>query len=77
MPDTAPAKVNRRQKRLRRMTGPKAAPKTPQAFSTSAMMVPELGLEAISSATTAMTTTMIRPAQSISLSVAFLRKTGL
>ena len=33
------------------MTGPMAAPKTPQAFSTRPMMEPELGSEAIISAT--------------------------
>ena len=59
------------------MTGPKAAPKTPQAFSTRPMMEPELGSEAIISATTAMTMTTMRPAQSISESEAFLRMTGL
>ena len=60
------------------MTGPKAAPNTPQALDTRDIMLPESGLEAISRATTEMISTTIRPAHIISLSLALpLRKTGL
>ena len=60
------------------MVGPKAAPNTPQALDTRDIMLPELGLEAMSSATTEMMSTTMRPAHIISLSLALsLRKTGL
>ena len=77
MPATAPPKVSRRQNRLSSMVGPKAAPNTPQAFSTRPMMVPLFGLEATIRAITAMMMTTTRPAHSISLSEASLRNTGL
>ncbi len=77
MPATAPPNVNRRQNSESMITGPNAAPNTPQAFSTRPMMVPLPGSAAISSAITEMTTTTMRPAHSISLSLAFLRNTGL
>ena len=77
MPATAPPKVKRRQNSDSRMTGPKAAPNTPQAFSTRPIIVPLFGFAAMSRAMTAMMTTTMRPAQSISLSLAFLRNTGL
>ena len=70
MPATAPPKVSRRQNRLSSMVGPKAAPNTPQAFSTRPMIVPLLGLEATINAITAMMMTTTRPAHSISLSEA-------
>lgn len=60
------------------ITGPKAAPKMPQAFSTKVIMVPLEGLAAMSSATTEMASTTSRPAQSISRSELFpLRIIGL
>ena len=78
MPATAPLKVKRFQKRLRRMAGPKAAPKTPQALDTRSMMEPAFGLEAMMRARRAITRTTTRPVQSISLSVVLpLRMRGL
>ena len=78
MPATAPLKLNLRQKRLSMIVGPKAAPKTPQALETRAMIEPVLGFEAMSSATAATPRTTSRPAQSISRSLTlFLRITGL
>ena len=59
------------------MTGPKEAPKKPQAHSTSSMMPSQLGLVAIMKATTAIMTTTILPAHIISLLEAFLRITAL
>ncbi len=78
MPAAAPENVKPRQKRLSTMTGPNDAPKMPQAFSTSDMIVPLPGFEAMSSAAAAITSTTMRPTQSISLSVLCpLRITGL
>ena len=65
-------------------TGPNAAPKRPQAFSTMSMMLDaqEPGplttpLAAMAKATNATIITTKRPTQSISMSVArFLRMTG-
>ena len=78
MPAAAPENVKFRQKRLSTMTGPNDAPKMPHAFSTSDMIVPLPGFEAISSAAMAIASTTKRPTQSISLSVLCpLRSTGL
>ena len=78
MPATAPSNVKRFQNRLSMMAGPNAAPNTPQALDTRLMMEPASGSAAMSSATTAMASTTMRPAQSISLSLALsLRTTGL
>ncbi len=59
------------------MVGPNAEPNAAHAHSTSAIMPLQFGLSAITSATTEITATIILPAQSISLSEAFFRKTGL
>ena len=57
------------------MAGPKAAPNTPQALETSAIMEPALGLAAKYSAVKEMAKTTKRPAHSISLSEALLLRT--
>ena len=63
MPAAAPAKVNFLQKRLSSITGPNAAPNSPQALDTRLIMEPALGLDAITSATNAITRTTQRPSQ--------------